>query len=121
MTKHSPFYYQRHMRAEFKVAKGCSVRYHDGELSLQYHDTVVASYNFGTGQLTLEHGGWRTYYTKDRINRFCEVLELPVSVYQKSKRFIVDWDDGKRRVQSDWGHIDDGDECELAIMPGEVP
>lgn len=128
--EHTRFYYWQRMRAEFKGAKGCSVGYSEGELSLKYHDTVVARFYFDTGTLILEHGGWRTYYTNNRINRFCEVLGLPVSVYQKSKRFFVAYETNDlacnldtqrfetKRATIDWGHIDDGNACELAVETG---
>jgi hypothetical protein len=116
---HTPYYYWRRLLDNFKGAKGCSVHYRSGsELSLQYHDTTVAHYNLDTGLLTLDHGGWRTYYTKERINRFCDVLGLDVHVYQHRKRFQV----GHGDVYAiDWGHVDDGDAPIVAIETGCVP
>lgn len=114
MTEHTPFYYWRRLRDNFKGAKGCAVQYGGGELSLQYHDTVVACYNFDTGRLTLQHGGWRTYYTKERINRFCDVLGLDVGVYQERKRFKV----CHGNEVTDWGHIDDCDDPTITLELG---
>lgn len=118
MTEHTPFYYWQRMKAEFKGAKGCNVGFAENELTLRYHDTTVARYYFDTNTLILEHGGWRTHYTKDRINRFCDVLGLDISVWQKNKRFWISIPPGVpgevfRFV--DWGHIDDGDAPEVAI------
>jgi hypothetical protein len=103
------------MKAEFKGAKGCSVGYAEGELSLRYHDTVVARFYFDVGALILDHGGWRTYYTKERINRFCNVLGLPVGVHQRNKFWFITPDADQFGPTIDWGHIDDGDAPEICI------
>ena len=116
--EHSRFYYWQRMKVEFKGAKGCSVGYSEGELSLKYHDTVVARFDLPTGHLTLDHGGWRTYYTKERINRFCDVLGLPVAVFQHKKRFQIDHVAGLDSQRVDWGHIDEGDAPEVCIETG---
>jgi hypothetical protein len=106
----------------FKGAKGCSVGYAEGEISLRYHDTVVARFYFDTGQLILNHGGWLTYYTKERINRFMNVLDLSAGLYQHRKVWTVSYTPGKNysdeRIEERWDHIDVGSCPELAINTG---
>ena len=114
--EHNQYYYWQRMKAEFSTkGKGCNVSYGGGELALDYHDTRVASLDFTTGRLTLEHGGWRTHYTKERINRFCDVLGLSVGVFRRRKRFIIT----HAGHEIDWGHIDDSDTAhEVGIDTG---
>ena len=107
IAKHTPYYYWRRMVAEFKGAKGCSVSYFQGVLSLDYHDTRVASWDTTSGEITLNHGGWLTYYTKERINRFLRVLDIGAGVSQHRKVWIVtesEWD-GSRA----WDRIEEPD------------
>lgn len=115
---HTPFYYWERMKAEFAGAKGCAVRYHNGELSLQYHDTVVASFRWDAdardggncGVLSLGHGGWLTYYTKERINRFIGVLDLPLGLYQERKVWYVQTMPWSSHDRTRWSHIDNPNE-----------
>mgnify|MGYP006921303925 CR=1 FL=1 len=57
-------------------------------ISLYYHDTEVAYYRPGVC-LSLSTGGWMTATTKSRINDFCRVLELNVSVTQKDHGWSI--------------------------------
>jgi len=117
---HEAFYYWRRLGEHIKGMRSTTVGYSEGELSLKYHDTVVARYYFDTCTLILEHNGYRTATTKNRINGFCEVLGLPVSVYQHKKRWYIarrpsGVHHGPERKCIDWGHIDDCDDCEQSI------
>ena len=117
---HEPFYYYTRLREHVKGARSTTVGFSEQELSLKYHDTVVARYYFDTQTLILEHNGYRTSTTKNRINGFCDVLGLPCSVYQHKSRFHVAHRPsgvlfGPDRAVIDWGHIDDCDDCEIAI------
>jgi hypothetical protein len=113
---HGRYYYWRRLLDNFSGAKGCHVGYSGDELSLTYHDTIVATLECSTGTLELCHGGWRTHYTKERINRFCDVLGLSVGVYQTKKRFKVEHEG----TVQDWGHIDDGDDAPLWVHTGRI-
>jgi len=91
-AKHEPHYYWQRMKAEFSGAKGCNVGFMLGRLSLAYHDTDVAVWEPDTGTIRLDHGGWVTYYTKERINRFLDVLDIGARLYQHRKRWYVSED-----------------------------
>jgi hypothetical protein len=91
------------------------VGYSEGELSLRYHDTVVARYYFDTDTLILEHNGYRTVTTKKFINHFCDVLGLRTTVSQSAKRWYITVMGGPQRGEHDWGHIDDTYEDERAF------
>jgi hypothetical protein len=111
MNRHSNYYYWQRMIDNFKDAKGCSVGFAEGELSLRYHDTVVARYYFDTDTLVLDHGGWLTYYTKERINRFCTVLDLNARLYQHRKVWHVATALGSVR----WCHIMDAPDTDTEL------
>lgn len=91
-AKHEPYYYWQRMKADFKGAKGCGVRYSGDELTLVYHDTDVASWYPPNGHIVLRHGGWTTPYTKERINRFLDVLDIGARLYQHRKVWFVSED-----------------------------
>ena len=105
-AKHAPYYYWQRMVAEFKGARGCRVEYFQGNLSLTYHNTKVADWDTLGGTITLNHGGWLTYYTKERINRFVRVLDLGAAVYQRRKRWFV-MDVGTDK-DTEWDTLDGG-------------
>ena len=119
-TTHEPYYYYTRLREHIKGMRSTTVGFAENELSLKYHDTVVARYYFDTQTLILEHNGYRTSTTKNRINGFCGVLGLPAGVYQHKKRFHIHHRPsgvlfGPDRVTIDWGHVDECDDDEISI------
>jgi hypothetical protein len=112
-TKHVPYYYWQRMVAEFKGAKGCNVSYFQGELALDYHDTRVASWDINSGTITLNHGGWLTHSTKERINRFLRVLDVGAGVTQSRKVWYVAESclDSSRA----WDRVEDSDTPEFTL------
>ena len=59
------------------------VVYKDGTRAIRLHKTNVVT--FGTDRYTLNTGGWETYTTKDRINKY-----IPTGyVYQERKEWYV--------------------------------
>lgn len=60
----------------------------DGTVQVKYHDTVIIKVD-KRGRVTLDHGGWKTYTTKTRMNQAASELNLDFSVYQDSGRWYV--------------------------------
>jgi hypothetical protein len=111
MSKHEPFYYFKRLRDATAKRTACNVGLAENELSLRYHDTVVARYYFDSETLILEHGSWVTKMTKERINLFCDVLDLPVYVSQSKKVWYVHSPESCK----EWSHVSTGYPCELAV------
>jgi hypothetical protein len=111
MSKHEPFYYCKRLRDATANRTACNVGFAENELSLMYHDTIVARYYFDSATLILEHGSFTTKTTKERINLFCDVLDLPVHVSQSKKM----WQVHSPGQCQDWSHVATGYPCEIAV------
>jgi hypothetical protein len=116
ISGHTPWYYYKRLREAMRGKRAVHVGYSEGELSLRYHDTVVARYYFDTDTLILEHNGFRTATTKSRINDFCDVLGLRTTVSQHAKRWYITIMGGPQRGEHDWGHIYDCDDDERTFQ-----
>lgn len=72
-------YFQRlGSRKRRKLGHNTYLEDRGNHLAVRYHDTDVVRY-YPDDTVTYHTGGWRTYTTKDRLNRFG-----PIGVYQKN-------------------------------------
>ncbi len=92
MTKTTDYYWR--LVAEFKTCgKAVNIGSAEQEVSIAYHETVVARMYLDDGLVTFDSGGHRGKYTKDRINRFLRVLGVPMKVVSSKKVWFVDCTD----------------------------
>ncbi len=69
--------------------RGTSVKWDsDGSFSVVYHYTPVVTVK-ANGTIILDHGGWRSYTTKVRMNQASNQFGLGFSVYQKDFDWFV--------------------------------
>jgi hypothetical protein len=77
----------------------------DGYTNIQYHDTVIVSFNpFG---IILDSNGYRTQTTKTRMNQTASQFDLDFYVYQQDGKWYVnqgiktvEFVDGMRLIRS---------------------
>lgn len=53
------------------------------EIDIRLHDTDIIAVE-AKGHLFIDHGGWETVTTKQRINEFFKMYDLPFGVVQKN-------------------------------------
>lgn len=53
----------------------------DNNIGVQLHNTVVASKNLNTGEITLNTGGWQTATTKTAMNTALEQFQVNAKVF----------------------------------------
>ena len=99
--------YYRRLRQTMRTKRSTCVGLAEAELTVKYHDTVVFTYYVDTGDVFLNTGGWYIYTTKDRLNECCRICDIPVSVYQETRRKRADdppWADAEYRRKW-WVHL----------------
>lgn len=65
------------------------------------HGNVIAQINKATGNISLNHCGWQTNTTKERLNGLLDKLNKP-RIYQKA--FVWYWKDGEE-FKDGWNRI----------------
>ena len=76
-------------------AYATTVRHHNESSGnytvIQLHDTDIVQFN--DDAIILDTGGWDTATTKRRMNQASEVFNLGYHVYQKNKKWYVNYKD----------------------------
>ena len=83
------------------------------DITMRLWDTDIVRYNKATKALSLDTGGWRTKTTRERMNMYLSLLNLPYSVdgtYETRRTLAGTWhlinEETKAVFCIDYGYID---------------
>ena len=71
----------------------------DEALVIMLHGNPIASVHYGNREVVLDHCGWQTTVTKNRLNAVCEALGLPCCVYQRNWIWYIQY--GRNTIKFD--------------------
>jgi hypothetical protein len=63
----------------------------DGEVLVQYHDTVIVHRKPRDKEILLDTGGYKTVTTKRKMNQAANQFGMPYDVFQKDWNWYVTW------------------------------